>query len=98
MHIVQLEKGVWLAEGLGDPCRTNIKQNAKTFVDFVQAKQALVVARKYRQFLNAVIEIQDGVAICQISGMTEERSAEISRAMAESLRTTDYTNMKLIKA
>ena len=35
---------------------------------------------------------------CPISGMTKEKSIEISRSMAESLKNTDYTDMKLIEA
>ena len=55
MYIVELEKGVWLAEGNGDPPRTLKKENAKQFKQKNWAKRGLKIARKYRPFLKAKI-------------------------------------------
>lgn len=99
MFIVELENNVFLSDGhgYGDPCRTTVRKNAMVFNDFVNAKHALVIARKYRPFLNAKICHFEGLAICPISGMTEEQSQEISDAMVKALQKTDYTNMGLIE-
>lgn len=35
---------------------------------------------------------------CAISGMTASESVEISRALAESIRTRDYSNASFVKA
>jgi len=56
MYIVQLEEGVWLADGEGDPCRTNVKGNAKRFKAFKTAKWALSAARGFRLFASARIQ------------------------------------------
>jgi len=56
MYIVQLEEGVWLADGEGDPCRTNVKDNAKRFKAFKTAKWALSAARAFRRFESARIQ------------------------------------------
>lgn len=56
MHIVELEKGVWLAEGEGDPARTLRKENAKNFKDEKEAAVALEEARSFRPFINAKTE------------------------------------------
>lgn len=53
---VQLEKGVWLADGDGDPSRTLVEENAKEFNSNDKAIRALSKARKYRSFKNAVIQ------------------------------------------
>lgn len=53
---VQLEKGVWLTDGEGDPPRTLVEGNAKEFDSNDEAIRALTKARKYRPFKNAVIQ------------------------------------------
>lgn len=53
---VQLEKGVWLKDGEGDPARTLVEENAKEFSSLTKAHKALVRAREYRPFKNAVIQ------------------------------------------
>ena len=53
---VQLETGVWLTDGEGDPPRTLIEDNAKEFDSKKEALAALAKARKYSLFLNAVLE------------------------------------------
>ncbi len=55
MYIVELENGVWLAEGIGDPPITPFKENAKKFSRKNHAKYGLKIARKYRPFLRANI-------------------------------------------
>lgn len=55
MYIVQLEEGVWLADGEGDPCLTLVKENAKRYGKFSNAKQGLSNARAYKPFANARI-------------------------------------------
>lgn len=55
MFIVELEKGVYLADLPGDPGRTLDKSNAQTFETREQAYIARRVARKYRPFLFATI-------------------------------------------
>ena len=52
---VLLERGVWLADGEGDPPRTLIEESAKEFPDVAQASNALAEARRYRRFPNAEI-------------------------------------------
>lgn len=53
--IIQLEDGVWLADGEGDPPRTLVKENAKEFADMNEALEALTEARKFRPFEKAEI-------------------------------------------
>ncbi len=53
---VQLEMGVWLADGDGDPPRTLIEDNAKEFNSEKEALVALTKAREYSLFKNAVLE------------------------------------------
>jgi hypothetical protein len=53
--IVELEPGVWLCDGEGDPPRTTIKNNAKKFPNVKEAVSALIAARKYRPFKNALL-------------------------------------------
>lgn len=91
MFIVQLENNVWLADGVGDPSRTTARENAKVFNSFINAKHALVTARKYRLFLKAVIVGINNEPVCQISGMTEQQSEEISRSMVDLIQSRDYT-------
>lgn len=58
-YIVELENGVWLADGDGDPCRTTIKENAKQYEKFSNAKRGLSNARYYKPFANArILSIQ----------------------------------------
>jgi len=52
---IELESGVWLADGEGDPARTLDENNAKEFKTLKEARTALEEARKYRPFKNAVI-------------------------------------------
>ena len=52
---VELEHGVWLAEGEGDPPRTLDENNAREFKTMKEAVLALCEARKYRPFAKAVI-------------------------------------------
>ena len=53
---VELEKGVWLADGTGDPPRTLVKESAKEFDNINDALAALAEAREFRPFKNAAIE------------------------------------------
>jgi len=55
---VLLEKGVWIADGEGDPPRTTVEENAKNYDNIKDALAALAEARKFRPFENA--EIVDG--------------------------------------
>lgn len=52
---VELESGVWLADGEGDPARTLNKKKAKKFDTITEACKALTEARKYRPFGNATV-------------------------------------------
>jgi len=54
--IVQIEHGVWLADGEGDPARTLDEKKAKKFNSLPKARRALTEARKYRPFEGATIE------------------------------------------
>lgn len=56
MFIVELEKGVWLADWSGDPGRTLLKKNARQYATRRGASIALGMARKFRLFKDAVIE------------------------------------------
>lgn len=53
--IVELESGVYLADGEGDPARTILKENAQQFLSMKDACIALTKARQYRPFKGAVI-------------------------------------------
>ena len=53
--IVELEPGVWIADGEGDPPRTLDAQNAKPFDSISEASTAIEEARKYRPFKSARI-------------------------------------------
>lgn len=55
-YIVELEGGVWLASGHGDPPRTLVRDNAKRFNTEGGANRALREARYYRPFLTAKVE------------------------------------------
>ena len=52
---VELEPGVWLADGEGDPARTLDEENAAEFKTMLDAVEALTKAREYRPFPKAVI-------------------------------------------
>lgn len=54
--VIQLEPGVWLADCLGDPPRTLVRENARRFICDAAALRALNLARRYHPFVNAVIE------------------------------------------
>lgn len=49
-------------------------------------------------FLSIVEDVQKEQPTCPISGMTQSESIEISRALADSIRTRDYSNFELIEA
>jgi hypothetical protein len=55
MYIVELEKKCWIAPWDGDPGRTIVKENARKFPNKIEADFALVCARTYRPFNDAVI-------------------------------------------
>jgi len=59
MYVVELEKGVWVAPWDGDPGRTLVIKNAKTFPNKTEADFAIVCARVYRKFENAKFYILD---------------------------------------
>ena len=55
MYVLELSKGVWFADGEGDPARTLKIENAKKYKQRNWAKHGLKCARKYRPFLRAKI-------------------------------------------
>lgn len=57
MYLVELEKGVWLAEWEGDPGRTLDIENAKQFKTGKGARISLTLARQYRPFKGAVVRL-----------------------------------------
>jgi hypothetical protein len=61
MFIVELEKGVYLADGEGDPARTLVAREAAKFKTMAEAAKALTKARKYRPFEKACIVGSGGV-------------------------------------
>jgi hypothetical protein len=63
MYIVELEKGVWLAPGQGDPARTLKIENAKQYKRKNWAKYGLKMARNYRPFEKAKIKLVDECAL-----------------------------------
>lgn len=58
-YTVELEGGVWLDDGEGDPPRTLVESSALEFDTFEAALSALNDARKYRKFEGAQITISD---------------------------------------
>ena len=56
MYIVELEKGVWIANWEGDPGRTLKKENESIFQSKAGANRNLKDARKYIHFENAKIK------------------------------------------
>ena len=55
MYLVELEKGVFIADWEGDPGRTLKIENAQKFDEKSEADYKLTQARKYRPFLKARI-------------------------------------------
>ena len=55
-YIVQIEEGIYLAPWSGDPGRTCRETSAKQYKDIAAATYALARARKYNEFLGAIIE------------------------------------------
>jgi len=53
--VVELEPGVYLSSGLGDPPRTLVLENARLFDTTDEANRSLTAARRYRPFRGAVI-------------------------------------------
>lgn len=54
---VELEPGVWLADGEGDPPRTLDRVNACSWLNRIGAEQALDQARTYHPFPNATLQL-----------------------------------------
>lgn len=60
-YIVELEKGVFLAHGEGDPCRTLDQNNAKQFHSKSVAKRVFQQTKGTRAFNNfQIIEVKGG--------------------------------------
>jgi hypothetical protein len=58
MYIVELEPGVWLAKGKGDPPRTILREKAREWKRWEGAANARHAARKHRPFDNArIVEV-----------------------------------------
>lgn len=55
--IVELEPGVFLAPGDGDPARTLVAEHARVFESHPRAARAIVDARKHRPFEGARIAL-----------------------------------------
>jgi len=56
MHwIIELEKGVYLDDGDGDPPRTCVREYCRRFDTLAAAHEALKDARRYREFRDALI-------------------------------------------
>lgn len=51
--VIELEKGVWIAQWDGDPGRTLVEENAQRFFLKSEAEKALEKARNFRPFKNA---------------------------------------------
>lgn len=60
--IVELDPGVYLASGAGDPSLTLLKDNAKRFCSYAKATSGLLKARRYRDFISARIIECDGTS------------------------------------
>lgn len=52
-YIVELEEGVYLTSGQGDPSRTLLLEHARLFASEHEVNRALKKARKYRPFMSA---------------------------------------------
>ena len=55
MWVVELESGVWLSDGDGDPPRTLVIASAQTYETYQYAIDALKWAREFRAFPGARI-------------------------------------------
>jgi hypothetical protein len=77
--IVQLEEGVWLDVGEGDPSRTLTKDSAHRFLTYDDAVAGLAAAREYRQFKHALI-IWKGEKLVAMDITFEGDDAELLRA------------------
>ena len=56
---VELEEGVYLTDGDGDPPRTLVLEYALIFGDIRDAWKALLKAKTYRPFKDSLIRIRD---------------------------------------
>jgi len=54
---VELEPGVWLGDGEGDPPRTLNREHAVCWRSRLNAEQALELARTHRPFKNAKLQL-----------------------------------------
>lgn len=52
---VELEEGVYLTSGKGDPSRTVLLEHAHLYASEQEANRALLQAKKYRPFINAKV-------------------------------------------
>ena len=55
MYLVELEPGVYLARGQGDPPRTLVRDLARRYPSAVRAALALDWARTFRPFADAAV-------------------------------------------
>lgn len=53
---VLLEKGVWIADGEGDPPRTLVEESAREFDSIDEALIAINEARKFKLFKSATTQ------------------------------------------
>lgn len=75
MYAVELATGIWIAPWSGDPGRTLISFNAKTYKTKRGAKIALGLSRRYRPFINAKIvpaDLDGKVTILRNGGRVNE--------------------------
>lgn len=63
MWIIQLEEGVFLANGEGDPSRTLNIENALRIKKIAKARNLLKNARDHRPFKDAIIGFESSVKI-----------------------------------
>jgi hypothetical protein len=54
-YIVELEPGVYLASGVGDPPRTLRRNYARRYPSTFAANRALADARQFRPFADALV-------------------------------------------
>lgn len=55
MYIVELEKGVWLAPGIGDPPKTLKRKNSLVLETLKDAEDKIKAARLWKLFPDAKI-------------------------------------------
>ena len=61
MYAIELEKGVYIAPWTGDPPRTLVLDNAKTYKTKSEAYKDIAKALKYRNFKSLkIIELKKG--------------------------------------